>query len=61
MGRNLSDAPSCNPIPDDQYINNVSQGNEEEEGKEEKTLKEYTKDEKRQILYEYHDALTGGH
>jgi len=56
-----ANALSRNPISDDQHINNVSQGNEEEEGKEEEALKEYTEDEKCQILYKYHDAPIGGH
>jgi len=41
------------PILDNQYIN-VNQGKEEK-------AREYTEEEKRQILYEYHDALMGGH
>jgi len=39
-----TNALSHNPILDDQHIYNVKQGNEEE-----KTLKEYMEDEKRQI------------
>jgi len=46
---------SRNPIPVDQHINNINQGNKKE------VPKEYMKDEKRQILYEYYDAPTGGH
>jgi len=52
---NTNDALSRNPIPDDQH--NVSQGNEEEEGKEEEAPKKYMEDEKR----EYHDMLTERH
>jgi len=55
-GNTNADALSRNPIPDDQHINSVGQKKEEEEAP-----KEYSEEEKRQILYEYHDAPTGGH
>jgi len=57
-GNTNADALSRNLIPDDQHINSVSQGNEEEE---EEAPREYTEDEKRQILYAYHDVPIGGH
>jgi len=56
-GNTNADALSRNSIPDDQHIN--SQRKEEEEEQEEKALKEYTEEEKRQILYKYHDAQEG--
>jgi len=63
-GNANADALSRNPIPVDQHINSVNQEKEEEEDEEEEAEeapKEYTEEEKRQILYEYHDAPTGGH
>jgi len=65
-GNTNADALSRNPIPDNQHLNSISQKKEEEEEQEEEEQeeeapKEYTEEEKRQILYEYHDAPTGGH
>jgi len=39
-GNTNADALSRNPISDDQHINNISQEDEEEEGKEEETPRE---------------------
>jgi len=51
-----ADALSRNPIPDDQHVY-ISQKDEEKE----EEVREYIEEEKRQILYEYHDAPVGGH
>jgi len=61
-GNTNADALSRNPIPDEPHINSVSRKKEEEEEEqEEEEPREYTEEEKRQILYEYHDAPTGGY
>ncbi|XP_018402807.1 PREDICTED: uncharacterized protein LOC108779800 [Cyphomyrmex costatus] len=49
-----ADALSRNPIC------NIKKDEENEEDKE-KTMREYTEEEKQRILYEYHDSPTGGH
>jgi len=46
------DALSRNPITDEPQVNNVAQELKEQE---------YSKAEKQQILYEYHNAPFGGH
>jgi len=55
-GNTNTDAVSRNLIPDEPYINSISRRKEEEEKQEEEEPREYTEEEKRQILYEYHDA-----
>jgi len=55
-GNTNADALSRNPIPDDQHVY-ISQKDEEKE----EEVREYIEEEKRQILYEYHDVPVGGH
>ena len=51
-----ADALSRYPITDSARVNAITQEEEREEA-----TKEYTEEEKRQILFEYHDAPIGGH
>ena len=57
----LSDAR--NPIWNDKRMHNVQSKEKKDNNKEDKDgiTKEYTEEEKQQILYEYHDASAGGH
>ena len=55
----------ANEIEEEQEIFTATREEEEKEEKEEEANsdneRKYTEDEKKQILYEYHDAPTGGH
>ena len=60
-GNTNADALSRNLIRNDEHIHNVQAKEREDDTKEGKksTTKEHTKEEKQQILYEYHDEQRG--